>query len=863
MSSNQTEAPKELKVHNVESSGVKLNITLSRKKTVERPELVEKYSIANYEINPGRRFSEKFKELIPKNTPEYVDRGEKYVERIMRALYHFKQCALIGPSGTGKSVCEHEPVFILLNGRPTLTTVDDLFESLARKIPTSVDSDGWETLILSGSDIRVLSLDRGTSEVSWKKPIALARSMYHGNIVEVKTDRNRTIRATPEHSFITEDEEITGRQVKVGTRIPIIRHIPKIELSERNEISIADYVPGIKATERGGVIAGNRETIQIPAPLAIKLDEDFAWFLGFFVAEGYIGHGFASIYNFETSLIERSKQATDKLLLRNSIRRQRGLHELRIFSQAFIKFLSTVTLVRRVGSGKGSQARYKKVPDFVYSMPVSSRISFLRGFFDGDGWEEGSEVVLGTSSRDLANGLVVLLEQLGIFPTIRVKTQKTGESYSVVIARDGASKIGLEITGLSKNTDYRGHVEKIRITPHVIKIAKRAYRRLPEELKSKSFNRNTVSCLFSSTKTIGLQRLLRIAHDLRSPELEAIATTNILWDSVKEVRNVRYDGWVYDFQVPGTETFAAGFGGILTHNTHIVYLVAELAGLPLWEINCGLQTSVYDLFGRYVGLGRENWIDGQIVSWCRYGGILYLDEANMMKQDVATRLNPVLDTRGHLVLTEKDNEIIPRHPLGYVVISMNPYSAEFAGTKPLNAAFRRRMSVWIDFDYLSVGEKISPDEISLVEKKAKISKDVATNVVRIGAELRRQYKTNEIPYGPSVGDLINWGLLIADGVQPETAAEETIIAMTSDNSEIQDSVRRVVQMIFGGSIPNLKTSPEVKEAVVEHTPEPATKARRARVQRPPVQEPETRPAVRAINLRRSLSEESEFSTSDF
>lgn len=233
-----------------------------------------------------------------------------------------------------------------------------------------------------------------------------------------------------------------------------------------------------------------------------------------------------------------------------------------------------------------------------------------------------------------------------------------------------------------------------------------------------------------------------------------------------------------------------------TGKTHIVYLVAELAGLPMWEINCGLQTSSYDLFGRYVGLGRENWIDGQIVSWCRNGGILYLDEANMMKQDVATRLNPVLDTRGHLVLTEKDNEIIPRHQAGYVAISMNPYSAEFAGTKPLNAAFRRRMSVWIDFDYLSVGNKISPDEVNLVEKKGRVTTLIATGIVRVGAELRRQYKSNEIPYGPSVGDLVNWSTLVADGVTPERAAEETIISMTSDNAEIQDTVRRIVQMVF-------------------------------------------------------------------
>ncbi len=236
-----------------------------------------------------------------------------------------------------------------------------------------------------------------------------------------------------------------------------------------------------------------------------------------------------------------------------------------------------------------------------------------------------------------------------------------------------------------------------------------------------------------------------------------------------------------------------------TGKTHIVYLVAEMASLPMWEINCGLQTSSYDLFGRYVGLGKENWIDGQIVSWCRNGGILYLDEANMMKQDVATRLNPVLDTRGHLVLTEKDNEIIPRNPAGYVVISMNPYSAEFAGTKPLNAAFRRRMSVWIDFDYLSIGNRISQDEIDLVGKKGRVSHEVATGIVRIGAELRRQYKANEIPYGPSVGDLVNWATLSADGATPQAAAEETIIAMTSDNLEVQDTVRRVVNMVFGSS----------------------------------------------------------------
>ena len=237
-----------------------------------------------------------------------------------------------------------------------------------------------------------------------------------------------------------------------------------------------------------------------------------------------------------------------------------------------------------------------------------------------------------------------------------------------------------------------------------------------------------------------------------------------------------------------------------TGKTHIVYLVAELAGLPLWEINCGLQTSAFDLFGRYIGLGKENWVDGQIVSWCRSGGILYLDEANMMRQDVATRLNPLLDTRGHIVLNEKDNEIISRHPLGFVVISMNPYSIEFAGTKPLNAAFRRRMSLWINFDYLSTGKKVDEGEVTLIERKGGVTREAASKMVAAAAALRYSYKKGELPYAPSIGDLINWAMLVADGLDILSAAEQTLVSTTSDDASTQDSVRKLIQASVAGRI---------------------------------------------------------------
>ena len=75
--------------------------------------------------------------------------------------------------------------------------------------------------------------------------------------------------------------------------------------------------------------------------------------------------------------------------------------------------------------------------------------------------------------------------------------------------------------------------------------------------------------------------------------------------------------------------------------------------------------------------------------------------------------------------------------------------------------------------------------------------DVAEKVIRVGAEVRKRYKTGDLPYGPSVGDLINWGTLIADGLDPKAAADETLVSLTSDDAEVQSIVRRIVSLVFG------------------------------------------------------------------
>src|SRR5881628_2845510 len=68
-----------LKAFNQDS---KISVQISRLRTYESP-LKAKYDVAKYNLATNYIFGDKISDLIPKNTPEYVDEGQNYIERIM------------------------------------------------------------------------------------------------------------------------------------------------------------------------------------------------------------------------------------------------------------------------------------------------------------------------------------------------------------------------------------------------------------------------------------------------------------------------------------------------------------------------------------------------------------------------------------------------------------------------------------------------------------------------------------------------------------------------------------------------------------------------------------------------------------
>ncbi|MDG6960665.1 MAG: hypothetical protein JRN47_08320, partial [Nitrososphaerota archaeon] len=156
-----------------EGDNARLTVKISLKPRFGKENLKEKYKVGKYSLSEGYSMGPSLQALVPKGTPDYVEHGENYVERIMRALYHFKQCALIGPSGTGKSVRGTEEVDVIRNGKRGSSTIEGIFESL-KGAGKRVDAAGsWETIRVGRDELLVLSFDRRAGEIVWRSPAAI------------------------------------------------------------------------------------------------------------------------------------------------------------------------------------------------------------------------------------------------------------------------------------------------------------------------------------------------------------------------------------------------------------------------------------------------------------------------------------------------------------------------------------------------------------------------------------------------------------------------------------------------------------------------------------------------------------------
>lgn len=474
--------------------------------------------------------------------------------------------------GMGK--CLSRDSLIAVNG--TLQKAEDIWKRYAGE----VTSDGVADWANPKKEMLVNSIDDATGKIVQTSINHLYRQHVSANLRTVRLEDGSKVTITASHKLLT-DKEWT------------------------NNLHVGDYVC-------------------VPAKLEWQgksEDPDLVKFLAWQIAEGYennkqnalsITQKDISILNELESILIRLSEKYDIKVNRPSIYAWKSKAAyLRLISTSYRRFLE--------GRGYtwGMLSSSKRIPDFIMQASLDSVRIFLQNFFQA----EASVVVsmksieISTASPLLMQQLSYLLRRFGIWMRVSTKqkraTNGTGifRSYQIgVLGGNAARKFCLQIgfAGSEKqerlekicefvsNTNVEG-IPASEIMVQTITATKLPIRHfgMPTVYAtgSQQFSPTSLKKVISAfdsilsgeteqlyremygakkskwtTQTlVAYKQLDKQALFLTRDKLQHLVDQEVYYCKIKEIEEIQYDGWVYDFEVEKHHNFVAN--NILCHNT--------------------------------------------------------------------------------------------------------------------------------------------------------------------------------------------------------------------------------------------------------------------------------------------------------
>ncbi|MBK9715230.1 MAG: Hint domain-containing protein [Kouleothrix sp.] len=294
-----------------------------------------------------------------------------------------------------------------------------------------------------------------------------------GQLYRVKIDKLPAMYVTGEHPFLTtagwvEVQNLKSKEhfVRIGTSETTPEQVVMSFDGHVEDGWVYERLTG--ASPRSQRRYAQRDAISrqvSPIRDQVVVDEDIAWMLGLYLAEGSISAGYDIRFTLSwdeedhaarlASVVE-SKLGIPARVIRQvqpEGRRGDGWTSVRIHSKQL-----AVWLLEHFGVGFDQ----KRLPSWVYKLSSTIRTALLQGAADGDGTPiNASQTRITMSNEVLIRQLFSLTYGLGYFPTLRPEkmpalgtvqpwTLAYGPTYNVGMVQDGAYRV-LEVTALHED----------------------------------------------------------------------------------------------------------------------------------------------------------------------------------------------------------------------------------------------------------------------------------------------------------------------------------------------------------------------------------------------------------------------------
>jgi excinuclease ABC subunit B len=395
-------------------------------------------------------------------------------------------------------------------------------------------------------------------------------------------------------------------------------------------------------------VGGKREHCRIPA--ALPLSAEVLRLFGYYIAEGHAEQRCFLLANRHPMLRQRIEESLASLSVPFHIRSSTDYA------------VTSTALARLLGRSCGADSLAKRLPDFWPQLANAPLATLLRAYFDGDGTVgSNGEVIATTASRALASDLAYALKRFGIHPRLRKRHKRATNSahkggiyfdvcvsggedvrrYADSIGFDHPEKAARLRTSLERDTDT--NVDVVPICPESLKGLRKSLALTMSTLGATSGVRHSAISLIESGKRKPSRRLLRqlldslaaAAENQRVADLAWWSEWKLLsglcsvrWTQVRSVRETDYPHpYVYDLSVPGPETFLAGHGGAIVHNTYSIANVIERTQRPTM-VMAHNKTLAAQLYGEFREFFPDNAVE-YFVSYYDY----YQPEAYVPSSD--------------------------------------------------------------------------------------------------------------------------------------------------------------------------------------------------------------------------------------
>jgi UDP-glucose 6-dehydrogenase len=395
----------------------------------------------------------------------------------------------------GSCFAPAETALARIHGRTTLVSFEQLWQRVSS---TSARIDSAEALCAfgAGSDTELLEPD-GLEVLSWVRDeqeprflpvMALTRRRYEGEMIEVRTKMGRRVRTTMDHPWIVGDGHGNDSEVKLAFELTEKDWVPLAGPRPVGEPHQVVRYPLDSAIEAAGLSAD--EIILRPSC------EQVAELVSRPIAERRAVFAHSRGVGARTGDVKRDDVMLDRACWR------------------------AVGLDLAAGNASGCAQR---LPDLIWDRSDGEKWALLSGLWEGDGsWSPvngGPNVVLelGTVSDELADGVMRLLGDLGIFASRRVGRTSRSTKDTHWLRVSGAEQVERAIS-LVPERDRKGVLGAI--ASQTKRIAPTGHRRFDE---------------------------------------------GPAWARISGLRRERFEGHVYSLEVPYSHTVVTS-GGLTTSN---------------------------------------------------------------------------------------------------------------------------------------------------------------------------------------------------------------------------------------------------------------------------------------------------------